>query len=371
VVLKTVTAAVPAVATSSAGTVAVINVALTNTVAKGVPFHSTTEPLTKLVPVSVSVKLEPPTVAEVGAREVSVGTGLFVVMVNVCVEDGPPPGGLLNTTTDAVPPEEILEAGTDAVSEVALTNVVVSGLPFHSTTELATKFVPAIVSVNAAPPASAEVGEIDVSVGTGSLIVNGAPVSAVPPPGAGFMAPTVTGPTIAISEAGTVAVREVALTKVVVSAVPFHNTTEALTKFEPVMVMVKPEPPAVAEFGETEVTKGKGFCMVKVFEDEVPPPGAGLNTVTVAVPVATMSAAGTVAVREVALTNVVASAVPFHCTTELLTKFVPVAVSVKPAPPTFAEDGEIKMSAGAGLLLTTCGFPVSDPPLPLKFPSPS
>src|SRR5271163_2900430 len=89
--------------------------------------------------------------------------------------------------------------------------------------------------------------------------------------------------------------------------------------------------------------------MVKVTAPDVPPPGVGLKTVTEAVPAVAMSPAGTAAVNCVPLTNVVVSPVPFHCTTETpLTKFVPVTVSVKPAPPAVAEVGKIVASVGAG-----------------------
>jgi len=52
--------------------------------------------------------------------------------------------------------------------------------------------------------------------------------------------------------------------------------------------------------------------IVKVFAALVPPPGVGLNTVTLAVPAFFMSAAGTVAVSDVLFTNVVVRLVPFQ-----------------------------------------------------------
>ncbi len=93
--------------------------------------------------------------------------------------------------------------------------------------------------------------------------------------------------------------------------------------------------------------------MVKVWVNDVPPPGAAFNTVTDAVPPAAISEAGTAAVIEVALTNVVTSATPFHSTTEALTKLDPVSVNVKPAPPAVAEVGAMEVSAGAGLLIAS------------------
>ena len=70
-------------------------------------------------------------------------------------------------------------------------------------------------------------------------------------------------------------------------------------KLLPVTVRVKAGPPAVAEMGERVVMLGIGLLaglMVKVWAEEVPPPGAGLKTVTEVVPAATMSVAGIAAV---------------------------------------------------------------------------
>ena len=60
---------------------------------------------------------------------------------------------------------------------------------------------------------------------------------------------------------------------------------------------------------------------VKVAGPERYPPG--LATVTAAVPVVAIKLAGTAAVNCVALTNVVVSAEPFHCTTLPETKALP------------------------------------------------
>ena len=65
------------------------------------------------------------------------------------------------------------------------TNVVASVFPFHFTVDVETKFVPFTVNVNCAPPAVAQVGLIELVVGTGLLIVNVCGFD-VPPPGAGF-----------------------------------------------------------------------------------------------------------------------------------------------------------------------------------------
>ena len=70
---RTVTEAVPAAAISVAGIAAVSWVALTKVVVRFAPFQRTTEPLTKLLPFTVSVKAGPPAAALLGEREVNVG----------------------------------------------------------------------------------------------------------------------------------------------------------------------------------------------------------------------------------------------------------------------------------------------------------
>ena len=83
------------------------------------------------------------------------------------------------------------------------------------------------------------------------------------------------------------------LTNVVVRFVPFQRTTEVMAYFVPVAVSVKAALPATALVGEIELRVGAGLVaeIVNVFALDVPPPGAGLNTVTEAVPVAAMSVA--------------------------------------------------------------------------------
>ena len=66
---------------------------------------------------------------------------------------------------------------------------------------------------------------------------------------------------------------------------------------------------------------------------DVPPTGAGLTTVTLAVPFAPMSLAGMTAWSCPLLTKVVARAAPFQRIWEPFTKWLPLTVRVKPAPP--------------------------------------
>jgi hypothetical protein len=85
-----------------------------------------------------------------------------------------------------MPVEAKLEAAMDAVNCVELTNVVGGAAPPKLAIESATKFVPLIVSVKAAPPATALFGEIVVIAGVGLEVGLGVEVGltveAVPPP---------------------------------------------------------------------------------------------------------------------------------------------------------------------------------------------
>jgi hypothetical protein len=77
----------------------------------------------------------------------------------------------------------------------------------------------------------------------------------VPPPGAGSVTITAAVPAEGIAAAGMAAVNCVALTNVVVGAVPPKLTIEAATKFVPLIVSVKGAP-AMALFGEIVVIVG-------------------------------------------------------------------------------------------------------------------
>ena len=124
----------------------------------------------------------------------------------------------------------------------------------------------------------------------------------VPPPGAGFCTLTVAEPTELKSEAGICAINDVVDTKVVATALPFHNTCEVETNCVPVTVRVRAGLPARAVNGERELIVGTGFggvLIVKLSALDVPPPGMGLCTVILAVPAVVRSDAGICAVSDV------------------------------------------------------------------------
>jgi len=305
--------------------------------------------LTNPVPLTVSVKAAPPTRPPAGESVVIPGIGLFTAKFMAVVV--PPPGAGFVTVTGNDPAVAMSAAEMAAVNCVPLTTVVVFAAPLKLTTEFATKFVPVTVNVNAAPPAVPLVGAMEVNVGTGfgALEILNTKFAVVPPPGAAFVTVTLALPEVVISDAKIAAVSCVALTNVVVFALPLNFTTDVETKFVPFTVSVNAAPPATTPVGLSDAIVGTGLLMVKATPAEVPPPGAGFVTVTEGVPAAATSAAVMAAVSCVELTNVVARAAPLKLTTEAASKFVPFTVNVNAALPAIALVGESVVIVGAGL----------------------
>src|SRR5438552_3001033 len=136
---------VPAVVRSLAGMEAVSCVELIEVVVRAEPPKFTTEFVTKLVPLTVSVKTPSPTFLLVGEMLVVVGAGLLTV--NVCALEVPPPGVGFVTVMLNVPAVVRSLAGIDAVNGVAVTYVVLRAEPGKLTTEVEPKFVPFTVRV--------------------------------------------------------------------------------------------------------------------------------------------------------------------------------------------------------------------------------
>src|SRR5262247_2579823 len=93
------------------------------------------------------------------------------ITVSGAVFDVPPPGAGVTTVMFSVPPLAMSLARIEALSEVALPNIVARWLPFTCTTELPPKFVPATARVNAGPLDVTEVGLIVVIVGAAGGVV--------------------------------------------------------------------------------------------------------------------------------------------------------------------------------------------------------
>ena len=171
-----------------------------------------------------------------------------------------------------------------------------------------TKLLPLAVSVNCPLPTVADVGLMEIRIGVfGAPIVKATAFETVVP----VTTVTLAVPAVAIRVFETDAVNWVLLPKPVTSSLPFHCTFDALVKAEPFTMRMKLPLPGVAEAGDSELMFGPvGAAMVKVNALDVPP--FGVVTVTLAVPAPAIRLAVTTPVIWVALTNVVASGLPFH-----------------------------------------------------------
>ena len=87
---------------------------------------------------------------------------------------------------------------------------------------------------------------------------------------------------------------------------------------------------------------------VRLRAPESPPPGPGVNTVTLRLPGEARSEAGIAAVSWFVLVKPVARSAPSRRTTEQGVKSEPLTVSVKAGSPACFELGSISAAAGAG-----------------------
>ena len=95
----------------------------------------------------------------------------------------------------------ISAAGIAAVNCVALTNVVFRSAPFHWTTAPETKLDPLTVNVKSCPPVTTVVGVIEVSLGSGFVMLTPSELE-VPPPCPGLNTVTTALPEAVRSLAG-------------------------------------------------------------------------------------------------------------------------------------------------------------------------
>jgi len=275
----------PAVAISAAVIAAVNWLALLNVVVLATPLKFTTDVEMKFVPFTVRVNAEPPAVTLAGEIDATVGAGLLIV--KDCAPEVPPPGAGFVTVTFADPAAAISEARIAAVTFVELTNVVDRAPPLKFTVDPLTKLLPFTVSVKAPEFATALVGEMELSVGVGllGLLIVNTRAPDVPPPGAGFVTVTFTGPAVEISAAGIVATICVLVVEVgVIAPLPPKFTVAPITKLLPLTVSVNAPEFATALEGDRELTEGAALFTVKVCAADVPPPGAGFVTVTLSDP---------------------------------------------------------------------------------------
>jgi hypothetical protein len=121
-------------------------------------------------------------------------------------------------------------------------------------------------------------------------------------------------------------------------------------------------PPTEMDGFAGATTSETSALMEKLRPLDVPPPGAGLVTVTDGEPAALMSAAVIIAVSWTALTKAVVLGLPLKFTIELDMKPVPSTVRVNAEPPTIAPVGDEDVRLGTGLLFRG----VDPPPQPAE-----
>src|ERR1035441_219820 len=157
--------------------------------------------------------------------------------------------------------------------------------------------------------------------------------------------------------AGTVALSSVELTKLVASALPSSDTSQPDTKLTPLTARLKAAAPASTEAGESEPIAGPTTFNGSALEAAAP----GLATCTLNWPVLDTRLAGTIAVSELELTNVVASAVEFNETCEPEAKLDRKSTRLKAGEPTGTLVGEMlpRLRAAVTVNVTTLE---SEPP---------
>lgn len=264
----------------------------------------------------------------------------------------PPPGVGLATVT---PTEPVAASSVDAIFAVRVVplfkTVPACDVPLKISVAPVANPVPVAVSGVIGVPTGAIVGEIEVSTGTGLLIVKLTELDA-PPPGVGLVTIMGTTPAVANSLAAMVAVIvDPPLETVPGWLTPLKLTVAPVAKFVPVMAKAGIACPTRALVGLTEVTVGTGLLIVKLTELDVPPPGAGLVTTTGTAPAEVNSEAGIEAVIVVPpLETTPALAVPLKLTVAPVTKLVPLTVSAAIVWPKTLLVGLIEVMTGSGLV---------------------
>lgn len=166
--LTTLTVTAPAEATSPAEMAAVSCELLTKVVVRGLPFHCTVAPETKLLPFTVNVNAGAPAPALLGERELIDGPALTVKVKGAETADVPPLGAGSVTVTLIVPGDVTRLAVTVATICVLVREVTVRLVVPNCTVapgDPVTKLLPAIVNGKSAEPAPTALGDNAVIVG--------------------------------------------------------------------------------------------------------------------------------------------------------------------------------------------------------------
>lgn len=204
----------------------------------------------------------------------------------------PPPGAGFTTWTVYVPAAAVSPLASWATREEELEKAVGRPVPFTSTTLAESKPLPlTLMAVVVVLPATRLGGVTPLITGLGFTTFSTTEFD-MPPPGGvtfcagGFKTAICSSPPAVTSEDWSVTVSCVLETNLVGRFAPFTVATDSLAKFVPTIVTFAPPAPAWTELGVIVEICGTGSAVgftVKVTEFEVPPPGAGVKTVTVTV----------------------------------------------------------------------------------------
>jgi hypothetical protein len=249
-------------------------VALTTVVGRFAPFHKTTELASNPVPVIVMVAGVPGGTIR-GEIAVIATVGLFTS--NVAAVEVPPPGPEFCTVIRLAELPVRSAAGMVAFNSVALTNVVPSAMPFHTTTLDGTKPVPVASSSVSADPASTLAGFTLLIEGAG-LFTEKSNEANAPPPGDGLT--TINFAIVAFARlfAVSVAPKLVAELYMVAMGAPFNCRVEFEMNPVPLIAIGVSAEPATAADGLMAVIAGTGFSVgggFVVVDD--PPPQPVIN----------------------------------------------------------------------------------------------
>lgn len=157
-------------------------------------------------------------------------------------------------------------------------------MPFQRTMDATSKPVPLTVNVAGGAAIGNADGDSDANTGIGRLMVT-LTGAEVPPPGDGLKTVKDPLPEFGTDVASTMIVRvvDVDATWVIPVDDPFHRTDDVLLNPVPVSTTVC-VCRAFSVAGATDTRVGIGFSTAIEIVFDVPPPGAGLETVSVAAP---------------------------------------------------------------------------------------
>src|SRR6266540_904212 len=249
----------------------------------------------------------------------------------------PPPGPLFATVTTPVRITTMSVPATSPVRCVLFATFVARSVPFHFIFEAPTNPAPSTKRGNPGLPSTAEAGLNPSILGTGFRVTVVIALELSPcgsrsfralPAAAWLLTVTLNVDPAAISLAGISALSWELLSNTVDLFCPFHRTTDVAMNPVPFTVRTNPGPPARIVLGLTLVMAGVPGPRVRIAKllpcERLPPePGAGLTTVTVAVPDVAISLAGIVALSSLVLTSSVGLAAPFQNTVAPETKLDP------------------------------------------------